>query len=195
MTSARKYFLIGLAVFVGLRWLVNLPSYLFYGWRSPRTADTLAEVDLRNINEIKSYISQGYGSNIFALARYVGGYHNGIDIAARNGAPVISPSPGKVLALGDQDKFCPKRNYGRFAVIGAESGEALLFAHLSKVKVGIGDAVREGDVIGNVGQTGRATAPHLHFTVFRKGTFEMGKRKDCGPNPKGENVNPLKYLD
>lgn len=194
MTSIRTYFFVGLAIFVGLHWLANLPSYLFYGWRSLRTAGALAEVDLQNVAEIKKYVSQGYGSNLFALFRYINGYHNGIDIVAKHGAPVLSPASGKVLASGDQDRFCPRKNYGKFVVIETKNGEALLFAHLSKIRVDVHDEIGESEIIGSVGQTGQATAPHLHFTVFRKETFGLGRRKDCGPNPQGDDMNPMGYL-
>ncbi|MEK9179894.1 MAG: M23 family metallopeptidase [Patescibacteria group bacterium] len=195
MSSIRNYFFIGIAVLVGLNFLVNLPSYLFYGskYSSP---SALAEVDLREPDILKKAISQGYNAGgFFALVTYVSGRHNGVDFAAKHGSPIYSPISGKVVALGNQDDYCYRRNYGKFMVIeNSEDGAALLFAHLSKIKADVGDEVSPGDNLALVGSTGKATAPHLHFTVFAPDTFEMIRRKDCGPNPAGDDINPLKYL-
>ena len=188
MTTIRNCFFIGLAVLVGLNFLVNLPSYLFYGSKRSSSA-ALAAIDLRDIATVKKAISQGYNAGgLFALVTYVSGRHNGVDFAAHHGAPIYSPVAGKVLALGNQDDYCYKRNYGKFMVVeNAGDGAALLFAHLSKIKADVGDEISKGDIVALVGATGRATAPHLHFTVFREGTFELGRRekkRKCGNGEK-----------
>lgn len=186
---------LGFAVFVVFHWLANLPSYVSYNLGASRAAGTLPEVDLRDLATIKKYISQGYGASFFALVNYADKYHNGIDIVARKDASILSPAAGKVVALGNQDKFCPGKNYGKFLVVSSKNGGAFLFAHLSKIQVEVDERIEKGKVLGNVGQTGFATAPHLHFTVFQKDTFKLGRRKDCGPNPEGKDTNPLKYLE
>lgn len=196
MSRAPFYLFIGFFVLIGVHWLFNLPRYILFGSKTS-PANALSEIDLRNIGLIKKAISQEYKSGgIFALITYVGGRHNGADIAAKYGAPIHSPVLGKVVATGNQDNFCYKKNYGKFMVIeNSEDGAALLFAHLSKTKFNEGDIVENGDVVAITGSTGRATAPHLHLTVFKRGTFKMVKKSGCGLNPTGRDVNPLKYLE
>lgn len=195
MGRAFLYLIAAFMVLVGINFLINLPTYLLYG--SKRSSPSaLNEIDLRNIASIKKGISQGYNSRgLYAALIYANGRHNGVDIAAKYGAPIYSPISGKVMALGNQDDFCYKRNYGKFMVIeNSDDGTATLFAHLSKIKFDERENVAEGDVLALVGSTGKATAPHLHLAVFKKGTFGLGQRKDCGPNPQGADINPLKYL-
>ena len=194
MTTIRNYLLVAFGILIVLSFLDKLPYILFSGF-GDKSIGQLKEVDLRDFNEIKKHVSQGYGSNAFALFAYIGGSHNGIDISVESGAPIHSPASGEIVATGNQDDFCYKRNYGKFLVLKTSDNYALLFAHLSKIKAGIGDKIEEGGIIGNVGVTGLATASHLHFTVFKKDSFLMGRRKDCGPNPEGQTMNPLGYLD
>jgi murein DD-endopeptidase MepM/ murein hydrolase activator NlpD len=85
--------------------------------------------------------------------------HDGIDIAAPEGTPVMAARAGKVIFAGEQ------RGYGRLAVIDHGDGEATVYAHCSQVLVQVGDLVRAGQIVGKVGRTGRATGPHLHFEV------------------------------
>jgi len=69
-------------------------------------------------------------------------------------------------------------------------GLTTLYGHLSRIVVQKGDFVKRGQVIGYSGQTGYATGPHLHFTVYAKTTFYMGPSKVCGPMPYGGDLNP-----
>jgi lipoprotein NlpD len=86
-------------------------------------------------------------------------HHDGIDIAAPLGTPILAAGPGKVIFAGEQ------HGYGRLAVIDHGSGEATIYAHCSDVLVHLGDEVKAGQPIATVGRTGRATGPHLHFEV------------------------------
>ena len=148
MSRIRFYLFLGFLGLVGVHWLFNLPRYIFFGSKiSP--ANALSEIDLTNIGLIKKAISQGYESGgIFAIITYVGKRHNGVDVAARHGAPIHSPISGRVVAIGNQDNFCYKKNYGKFVVVeNSEDGAALLFAHLSKIKFDDGDIVKNGDIL------------------------------------------------
>jgi murein DD-endopeptidase MepM/ murein hydrolase activator NlpD len=75
------------------------------------------------------------------------------------GKPAKAPADGVVVQTGDY--FFN----GRTVMIDHGQGFISMLCHLSKIKVKIGDSVKMGDVIGLVGQTGRATGPHLHWTV------------------------------
>lgn len=98
--------------------------------------------------------------------------HQGIDIAAPAGTPVVAAGPGTVVYAGWKD------NGGGF-VVDIDHGGGLLtsYNHLSDIVVGAGP-VATGQLIGHVGSSGNATGPHLHFG------FQIG----------GTWVNPLGYL-
>lgn len=88
--------------------------------------------------------------------------HNGIDINLRKGDKVSSAFDGIV-------RFAKWENgYGNVVVIRHPNGLETLYAHLSKIKVKVGELVRSGDVIGLGGATGNATGNHLHFEVRLK---------------------------
>ena len=84
--------------------------------------------------------------------------HQGIDIAAKAGTPIKASSDGEVV-LAYPDLFYS----GNVVVIDHGFGLQTIYAHMQDMKVKRGDMVKQGDIIGTVGQTGRATGPHLHF--------------------------------
>ncbi len=144
--------------------------------------------------DTKSSITQGYGSTSFAKNGYQGHWHNGVDLAASVGTPVLAAEDGTIAATGNQDAYCPRGAYGRFIVVNFTNNLTGLYGHLSKIIVVKGDTVKRGQVIGYSGQTGYATGPHLHFTVYAQPTFYMGPSKVCGPMPYGGDLNPIPYL-
>lgn len=89
--------------------------------------------------------------------------HNGIDISAKVGAPVIAPKTGRVVFSGFHG------GYGQYIIIYHPEGTETRFAHLSQMYVKTGQWVKPGTVIGLVGKTGNADArairPHLHFEI------------------------------
>lgn len=89
--------------------------------------------------------------------------HRGVDLAAPEGTPIRAMAPGTVRFAGSQ------RGYG--LVVWVDHGGSVLtvYAHLSALRVAAGDRLRGRDVIGLSGSTGDATAPHLHFEVWRWG--------------------------
>lgn len=144
----------------------------------------------------KNYISQGYGATSFAITHYNEPWHNGIDIAANYGAPIESATNGIVLITGNQDQFCPGRGYGKFVVVRtADAKNVLLYGHLSEIKVKESDRVQAGTIIGLVGNTGFATGPHLHFTIFAGDSFYMKNQYGCGLTPSGKDIDPTQYLN
>jgi murein DD-endopeptidase MepM/ murein hydrolase activator NlpD len=83
--------------------------------------------------------------------------HNGIDIAHAVGTPIRSVAPGEVISSGSQGKM------GQMVIIKHRYGFVSLYGHNSKNLVQKGDRVHQGQVIAEVGQTGYATGPHVHY--------------------------------
>jgi murein DD-endopeptidase MepM/ murein hydrolase activator NlpD len=84
--------------------------------------------------------------------------HSGMDIAAANGTPVKAPADGMV-SFADPGLYLT----GGTMVLDHGHGISSNFLHLSRIDAKVGDVVKQGDVIGAVGATGRATGPHLHW--------------------------------
>lgn len=86
-------------------------------------------------------------------------FHDGIDIAAEEGSPIRATDRGEVI-YSDQ-----LSGYGNLIIIRHSDGFASVYAHNRKNLVRQGQRVERGEVIGEVGQTGRVSAPHLHFEI------------------------------
>lgn len=99
--------------------------------------------------------------------------HWGIDLAGPKGTPILAAHDGTVIYVGKAFK-----GFGRMILLEGRNGFATVYAHLSKANVKLGQKVAQGEVIGGMGRTGRATGVHLHFEV----------RRGRGP------VDPLSYL-
>lgn len=91
--------------------------------------------------------------------------HRGIDLAAPLGTEVVASYSGEVVVAGDSS--LPK-NFGLTVLIRYGNIQTL-YAHLDSVVVNVGDRVRAGQRIGTVGETGKATGPHLHFELLQDG--------------------------
>ncbi len=87
-------------------------------------------------------------------------WHPAIDIAAYIGAPVIAADSGYVIVSGWTDI-----GYGLYVVVDHGNGYQTLYAHLNAIYVNTGDNVAKGQQIGEMGDTGNTTGPHLHFEV------------------------------
>lgn len=145
----------------------------------------------------KGYMSQDFGATSFAQrANYVGHFHNGIDLAAPLGTPILAAEDGKITKIGDSDKYCRKGAYGKYMVVEHPNNLTTLYAHMSAFNASLneGVAVKRGDIIGYVGKTGYATGAHLHFTVYSSLTFYIGKSRTCGPLPYGGYLDPMDYI-
>ncbi len=107
-------------------------------------------------------VSPGFGHRTDPIA---GGerFHGGMDIAAARGAPIVAARDGVVRFAGERGA------YGRLVVVGHADGSETRYAHCERLEVRVGQQVAAGEVVGRVGDSGRATGPHLHFEVRQDG--------------------------
>ncbi len=93
------------------------------------------------------------------ISRGISGYHTGIDYRADVGTPIASSQAGKVIeSTGGWG-----RGWGNSLVVDHGGGLTTRYAHLSSFAVGVGNYVKQGQIIGYSGNTGLSTGPHLHF--------------------------------
>lgn len=133
-----------------------------------------AELDQINAARRMNIVSEGWRQNFIWPARgrisgqfgaqriYAGepgAPHSGVDVAGPVGAPVIAPADG-VVTLAASSPFTLE---GNLLIIGHGMGLDSSFLHLSRIDVKAGDVVRQGQRIGAIGATGRASGPHLHW--------------------------------
>ena len=98
--------------------------------------------------------------------------HTGIDFRGASGDPIRATAAGTVTKAGREG------GYGLMVEIDHGGGLTTRFAHMSRIRVDVGDSVKVGDVVGLVGSTGRSTGPHLHYET----------------RVNGDAVNPMTYL-
>ncbi len=116
--------------------------------------------DLERIQEVLTVIpvpgplTRGYGP-----VSESGIFHLGIDVAGQTGAPILAAGEGIVTFVGFDEVF------GNVLVLAHGPRLATMYGHASRIMVRVGDFVTAGEKVGEVGNTGRSTAPHLHFEV------------------------------
>jgi murein DD-endopeptidase MepM/ murein hydrolase activator NlpD len=119
-------------------------------WREPFTAPSLART------------STGFGLKRMVNGRLLKDYfHSGLDFAGALGSPILATSSGKVVLVGRGFKL-----HGNTVAIDHGQGVISFYIHMKTIKVVEGEEVKRGQQIGTVGQTGRATGPHLHFSIY-----------------------------
>lgn len=174
--------IVGLATLTGISFFVNSCS-------TPQTAvsrdlgsqiQIIAEPKSKVSNELarspQSLIQRKYFDWPIDEARLTRGYsadpiphpkkrrkkksHWGIDLAAFKGTPIYSSHQGVVVYSGKDFK-----GYGKMVLLEGENGWATVYAHLDKITVKEGQKLRQGDLVGTMGRTGRVTGVHLHFEI------------------------------
>lgn len=113
---------------------------------------------------VAGYRSSGFGFRLHPLQEEVR-FHYGTDVAASSGEDIHAFADGTVLAAGFDE------GYGNYLVLGHGEGWRSLYAHCSAVSVAAGAWVQRGQVIGQVGATGKVTGPHLHFELMQRGVY------------------------
>ena len=104
---------------------------------------------------IEGWITQRFSMNIPGFGRE----HPGVDFAAKIGTEVKTTASGKVIFAGWDD------TYGNLVAVDHGNGYLTYYGHNSKNLVNVGDAIRQDDVIALSGNTGRSSAPHLHYEI------------------------------
>ena len=118
------------------------------------------------------YVTSFFGTRVHPISGDVY-HHNGIDIGAAYGTDVLAAADGTVTLAGRNG------GYGYCVIIDHGDGNQTLYAHMSRLDVGIDDTVTQGQTIGLIGSTGTSTGAHLHFET----------------SVNGSRVDPLLYFD
>jgi len=147
----------------------SAPSATFLALRQPELARINAArskvTDAQGWRQHFIWPAKGRISGRFGSQRIYrgqpGAYHSGLDIAGGAGTPFVAPADGVVI-LAAQAPFTLE---GNLLMIDHGMGLNSAFLHCSQLLVREGDHVRQGQVIGRIGMTGRATGPHLHWSV------------------------------
>jgi len=156
-----------------------------------------------NAADERNCITQYFGYTSFAAGgNYNGKGHNGVDFRAPIGVEVFSAENGTIAGVGDTDIGCRKASYGKWILISHPNNLSTLYAHLSQINVITGQKVNRGERIGFSGQSGYATGPHLHLSVFATQAVKIDsiQSRVCGrlmtlPIAALEGyLNPLDYL-
>jgi murein DD-endopeptidase MepM/ murein hydrolase activator NlpD len=107
--------------------------------------------------------------------------HEGIDFAAPRGSPIMAAAKGRIIRAGNFS------GYGLMVEIDHGFGFVTRYGHASKILVRVGQIVQRGDVIANVGATGIATGPHVHYEVwYDNAVRDPGKFIRAGRNVRKE---------
>ena len=156
----------------------NISRYVNLELDSYRSIYKKVKEDLSRISKIPSirpvkggFLNSSFGYRKDPIDNEIR-FHQGQDITVKSGTPVYAPADGIVKRAYYAGGF------GNHIKLDHGNGYTTLFAHLSKIKVKHGQNVNRGDVIGLTGNTGRSTAPHLHYEIHHY----------------GESKNPLDYF-
>lgn len=132
---------------------------------SLRAAELIEKLDELNLHRIAAEQAP-FSMPVFGSFRQTSGFgprwgrmHNGTDFAGRHGLPIHATADGTVIRAGRQS------GYGNIVTIKHAFGLETRYAHLSKIRVKVGDRVSRGDRIGDMGNTGRSTGTHLHYEI------------------------------
>ncbi|MEN8857642.1 MAG: M23 family metallopeptidase [Flavobacteriaceae bacterium] len=108
------------------------------------------------------YVASGYKMRMHPILK-INKFHKGMDFTAPKGTPVYASGDGKIHRAQRSSTF------GKVVYIDHGYGYTTIYAHLSKMVVRRGKAIKRGDLIGYVGSTGLSVAPHLHYEVHKNG--------------------------
>lgn len=99
------------------------------------------------------------------ITQYFAWYHHGVDVANRSAPAIAAADGGTVVVAGWPDNY----GFGNRVVVDHGNGYRSLYAHMSNIYVSVGQTVSRGQVLGQMGTTGRSTGIHLHLEIYYKG--------------------------
>ena len=152
------------------------------------------------------WITQYYGVTPWRKKYANGTPHRALDFGVVIGTPVYAIADGVISGTGDNEKVCTGVQYGRWITVDQENNLSSLYAHLSMIKVKVGDKVEKGDIIGYSGNTGYSTGLHLHFSIYATKGMEIQTIKHNYPGrcyqkefripvvASNAYLNPLNYM-
>ena len=132
-------------------------------------------VGTKKVSSGASYIT-GSGRFIWPVpgyrycSRWYGGSHKGVDICAAAGTPIYASAGGTVTKAG-YNRAGAGNGYGNSIIINHGNGYTTVYAHCLSLVVHAGQSVKQGQLIGYVGSTGRSSGNHCHFEIRRNGAY------------------------
>mgnify|MGYP005755197001 FL=1 len=128
----------------------------------PDTVDeTVYPMEFEHVLPTEGTLTSAFGSRLSPTTGQPG-FHYGLDIASDEGVVIGAFADGTVREVGESD-------YGNYLIVDHADGFSTLYAHCSSISAAVGDAVKCGEEIARVGQTGNATGPHLHLEIWKDG--------------------------
>lgn len=124
--------------------------------------DKIKQTKIKFVKPVSGTITSHFGARE-VIFEGIDSYHTGTDIAASTGTKVVSSIAGKVT------RATYNKYNGNFVEV-TNGDVATIYCHMSKLSVDVGDSVKAGTKIGEVGSTGLSTGPHLHFEIVYHGT-------------------------
>src|SRR5260221_3195227 len=124
--------------------------------RDPVTGRVIKEISQPMVWPLSATVTLEFGQSDLPYQPF----HTGIDIAGKYGSPIAAFMDGKVIYAGEINW-----GFGKHIILDNGNNIQSIYAHLSQINVTQGDTIKAGQIIGEEGQTGWATGPHLHFQI------------------------------
>lgn len=152
----------------------NTVNLFFYEYYRDKELISLDEMEDLKFPTERDYITSSFGEKVHPVTKEKL-IHSGLDIPGPAGDHIFAAQDGVVIATQEE---LGTNGYGTYVILDHGNGTGSLYGHCSTLTVALGDRVKKGDKIAEIGSTGRSTGPHLHFE-FRV---------------KGEAVDPMDYM-
>jgi len=143
--------------------LDNLQEVL--GFLEDRQAESRKIPMILPVDSPEAWIAGSFGWRVDPFTGTGREFHNGLDIAGPWKTPIIAPADGRVVQVGKN------RFLGNYVRLRHSDEYVTVYGHMASAAVKRGQAVKRGDVIGYMGNTGRSTGTHLHYSVLRRKRF------------------------
>ena len=204
--------------FVDKNWLVDSNGnkhswYIIYGPKSPDFATKISTTGDPGVatgylgnptdpdNTSKSYANDGNSSS---FPKYKNGNcHGGVDLSMKEGTSIYAMDGGVVSVTGNYNSNCYNKkicnsgwnSYGIYVTIDHQNGYKTVYAHLSSKLVNDGDIISKGQLIGNSGNTGSSSGPHLHVELQKTDLLNVNGRNSAKCEIGKGLINPTMYIN